>query len=638
MKQRFLLIAILTAFRIDMLFAVTSDFFTPFSFEQKPRTYVHYPILPELEKCTDWDVDAFGVYYQRNACDAFGRNPDCVSSCGPCDNNNKVTSHTVPLAQLWFGKQCFTVADAFADGVISAPTGDPLISFVTFCPRFVYNERGVFIGVTANRYNLGCRKDWFLSGRIGLPVSIVEVVQRQGPNEICTPINPDIFDAIVSMQQEIPGNGNSSAPIDTKTVGIYRLDFLSTLQLPDGTPMVQYGTLTPGSTSGNMRIAGQDITDNDGQVTTQDPNHLRGPIYMYKQSSGKVPFAPNGLTNEEVAIKPPVGQDLMISADANVILPADGISGVADGQWGVFGGVSLPPNLAFDEQRDYAGNLGLNPAAQRQLFLAPVWDPSTGGWEEIGLVVENTITRVLEQLQFENPATLTFLCERGIDFARSECVTGAGDLFIDIWGGKQKACWFADGLIGFRLPTGSQIDDPRRIFAVPTGSNGHFAFKLGAEGGYMPRDWIGLKLEFFWNHFFDATEKRSAVFKGASVRNFGPCVDARVGWDTFILYADATFFSQRCCNLGWDVGYEFYAKTKDRFCFCAAEAADFTGVIKQLDNFFARENTNTQTHKLRAEIFNQWDCFQIFLGGSYIIAGKNALKETELHLGMKAYF
>lgn len=636
MKKRLLVIASLIGLSAGSLFAVTSNFITPLSFEQKPRTYVHYPFALETDECSNWSVDGFGVYYQRNACDAFGCNLDCVSD-NACNNDcDKVTSHTVPLAQLWFGAPSFKISDAFEGGVVSAPTGNPFLNNTTFTPKFSYNERGAFIGATANRYNLGCCKDWFLSARIGLPISTVEVNQTDACN--CGTVDPDFTDAIVSIQQQVSGNPQTSGPIDTKTVGVYRMDFLSQLVLPDGTPMVQYGTLTPGSTAGNTRIAGQDITDNDGQVSVQDGSHLHGPIYMYKQSSGKVPYANNGLVYSDVAPVPPTGQNLMTDADANLILAADGISGMADGQLGVFGGESLAPDLVFNEQRNYAASLGVNPAAQRQLFLVPVWKASSAGWEEIGLVVENTITRVLEEIQFQGLNANTFLAAKGIDLGRSDCRTGAGDLFIDIWGGKQKECWFADGLIGFRIPTAAKLKCPQEVFAQPIGANGHFGLKLGAEGGYMVRDWLGLKLEFFYTHFFNATERRAAVFKDSKIRNIGPCVDAQVSWNTFLLYLDATFFSRSCPNVGWDFGYELYDKSKDNLSYCVSEIADFAGVVKDLDSCLAVKGSDTQSHKLRAEVFKQWGCFQIFFGGSYIVAGKNVMKETEWHLGMKADF
>lgn len=633
MKKRLLVIASLIGLGVSSLSAVMSNVITPLSFEQKPRTYVHYPFPLETDECSNWTFDSFGVYYQRNACDAFGCNLDCATT-NLCDSScDKVTSHTVPLAQLWFGKAAFTVADAFAGGVIDAPTGNPFLNFTTFSPQLSYNERGAFFGATANRYNLGCCKDWFVSARIGLPVSVVEVNQRNVCD--CGDINPDFADTIVTIQQQRPGNGGLSGTTDTRTVHAYRLDLVNSLLQSDGTPMVEFGTNT-GTVAGNTRIAGQDITNNQTQVSAQNAARLRGPIYVYKQSSGKVPTAPNGLVNSSTF--PPVGQNLMIET-SNAMLSAAGNGALADGQWAVFGGFYPGPPAAINDQVDYKVNLGSNPAAQKTLFVVPVENSSaTVTWENIGLVVENTIARALQELELSGVNALTFLKEKGIDFGRSECTTGAGDLFIDVWGGKQKECWFADGLIGLRIPTGSKLKNPAHIFAQPNGSNGHLGLKLGAEGGYMPCNWIGLKLEFFWTHFFSATERRAAVFNGAKVRNIGPCVDAKVRWDTFILYADATFFSQICPNVGIDVGYELYAKTKDDLCYCVSQIADFAGEIQSLNSFNARNGSDTQSHKLRAELFKQWGCFQIFFGGSYIVAGKNVMKETEWHLGMKADF
>lgn len=636
MNKRLLAIASLVGLSAGSLFAVTSNFITPLSFEQKPRTYVHYPFDAEQETCSDWSFDGFGVYYQRNACDAFGCNLDCVPNNG-CNDCDTVTTHTVPLAQLWFGKPSFKITDAFEGNVASAPTGNPFVNFTTFSPELNYNERGAFIGMTANRYNLGCCKDWFLSARIGLPIGAVQVNQR----DVCAcggSIDPDFTNAIVEIQQQVPGNAVVSGPIDTKTVKAYRLDLLSNLKLPDGTPMVQYGSVTPASFSGNTRIAGQDITNNLAQVTTQQTPPLRGPMYAYKQSSGRVPYPEPNLSNLDVSVAPPVGQDLMIDDAANAVLAADGVSGLLDGQWGVFGGQSTPPYAAANGQQAYATNLGINPAAQRQLFIVPVWNASSAAWEEIGLVVQNTIDRVLQDLLMSGVGANTFLAERGINIGKSYCHTGAGDLFIDIWGGKQKDCWFADGLIGFRCPTAAKLKCPQDIYAQPLGSNGHFGLKLGAEGGYMVRDWIGLKLELFYTHFFNADENRAAVFTDATVRNIGPCVQAKVNWNTFLMYADATFFSKRCPNVGWDVGYELYVKSKDNLSYCVNEIADFAGVVKQLDSCNATKGSDTQSHKLRAEVFNVWGCFQLFFGGSYIVAGKNVMKETEWHLGVKAYF
>lgn len=637
MNKRLLMIAGLLSVSVSSLFAATSYFRTPLSFLQKPRTTVHYP-LPPIDECDDWIVDAFGLYYQRNACDAFGRDPDCVSDdcSNPCDSNDKTTTHTVPLSQLWFGKSSFAVEDGFLEGTIEVPTGNPFVKFARLNPQFDYNERGAALGITLNRYNLGCDNSWFVSGRVALPIKVIEVNQRRACD--CEEIVEDFANAVVTVQQQFNGQADDGPPStsngnDSRTVKAYRLDLLSTLKQDNGDPMVEYGT---GST--NTKVAGQDITVNVNQVL-QGSAGTYAPMYVYKQSSGKVPFAPGDLNRNTSYVAAP-GQDLMIGEPPKGILTADGGSvsnpaaALNDGEWASFNGV---PN-AIGSQPNYAGGLGASDAAQRQLFLVPVSSSSSVTFEPIGLTVQNTIDRVLEDLELLNTGAVSYLASKGVDFGRSDCSTGAGDTFIDIWGGKMTECWFADGLIGFRLPTGTNYDNPHRIYQQTTGNNGHFATKLGVEGGYKPCDWLGMKLEFFWRHNFNRVEKRAAAFKGAEIRNIGPCIDARVNWDDFQLYTDFTFFSQRCPDLGWDFGYEFYAKTKDDVCFCATEAEDWSGQLQQLDKRVLERDTNTQAHKVRAEIFNQWGCFQLFFGGSYIIAGKNVMKETQWHLGMKTYF
>ncbi len=627
MNKRLLLIVGLLGISVGSLFATTSYFRTPLSFLQKPRTYVHYPLFP-IDECDDWIVDAFGVYYQRNACDAFGCPTDCIiDECAKsCDTNNDTTTNTVPLSELWFGKSEFKIGDAFPNGD-AGDTGNPFVNFATLKPQFGYDERGVALGITVNRYNLGCDKTWFVSGRVALPIKRIEVNQRRGCG--CEERADALADAIVTFQQQFPGESPMSGDQDTKSVRAYRLDFLGSLKQDNGDPMIDYGTVT-GDVSGNTRVAGQDISDND---TQSNGGALRAPMYVYKQSSGKVPFPPQGLELMDVSNGPPLGQDLMIDGNA-ALLTAAGNGALANGQWARFGGFT---NGGSDNQANYAGGLGSDPAAQRQLFLVPVQQSSSPAWEEIGLVVQNTIDRVVEDLLLLDEGAVDYLASKGVDFGRSDCSTGAGDTFIDVWGGRMCDCWFADAVLGFRLPTGTDAD-PKRIYQQTTGNNGHFATKLGVEGGYKPCDWLGAKVEFFWRHNFNATEKRAAAFRGATVKNIGPCLDARVNWDDFQLYIDFTFFSQRCPNLGWDVGYEFYAKTKDDVCFCSNDLQAWNGTASALNPRLLEENTDTQAHKVRAEIFNEWGCFQLFFGGAYNFAGKNVMKEALWYLGMKAYF
>lgn len=645
MKKRLLILVSLLSITVDSLYAATSYFRTPLSFVESRWGTVHYP-LPWLDACDCWEVDTLGLYYQRNACHAYGRSPDCMlyedDDCrNSCKNNDKVTRDTVPLSQLWFGKSSFLADEIFAGGELVGPSQNPFLPFVRITPDFHYNERGAVLALNVVRKRLGCDESWFVGGRVAMPIKVIEV--NQSCNRIAE-ATADFANVVVTVQQEYNGSDPSSpkpgqsGSTDSREVKAYRMDFLSLMQLPDGTPMVSYGDLTR-----DTLVAGQDITTNNNQ-SNGGATGLRAPMYVYRQANGIFPYAQTGLdkTTSQFPLSP-AGTLVypMIDADADALLNAAGTNLVADGQFGAFGGENTPTSgLPIDTRQDYASGLGLDVNAQRQLFLVPVGQSSASTWEPIALLVQDTVERVLESLEIDpiEDNVLDFFASRGINFACSDCSVGAGDTFLEFYGGKMCECWFADGLLELRLPTGTNYDDPKRIYQQTTGNNGHFATRVGVEGGYKPCDWMGIKLDFFWQYNFPHVEKRAAAFKGATTRNIGPCIDARVKWNDFQFHADFTFFSPKCPDLGWDFGYEFYAKTDDHVCFCRSEAEDFNGAIQQLDPCILEENTNTQSNKVRGEIFKRWDCFQIFLGGSYIIAGKQVMKESEWHIGMIAYF
>lgn len=643
MKKELLMAVGLLSLSGISVYATTSYFRTPLSFVESRWGYVHYPFA-WLDDCADWEIDAMGVAYERTACRAYGKNPDCITNdddCNnSCSNNNKVTRDTVSLSQLWFGKESFLASEVFAGGV-SGPSANPFLNFVRITPNFDYNETGAALAFNVVRKNLGCDKSWFVGGRVAMPIATVDVRQRNAGSIAAE--TEELSSVILTVGQQYNANSNVPGSTDSRQVKAYRLDFLSGLQLLDGTPMVKYGTIGVDATSDTF-IAGQDITTNQDQHTSS-PTPNRAPIYVYKQSNGVFPLAASGLTMEQ-SIFPttPTGQRAypMVDLDAPFILDAAGGAALPDGQVASFGGYNSSPG-STNLQENYAGGLGLDVNAQKQLFVFPVSASSSGmTWEPIGLLVEDTIEYVLDALQNANttPAVsvITFFDDHGILLESSDCSTGAGDTLFEFYGGKMRDCWFADGLFGLRFPTGSDADNSRRIYEQTTGNNGHFATKLGAEGGYVPCHWFGMKFDFFWSHAFSHTEKRAVPFKGSTVRNIGPCVDAKVHWDDFQVHADFTFFSPRCPDLGWDFGYEFYAKTDDKLCLCATQAIDFNGNTQLVDASILSEDTNTQSHKLRAEIFNRWGCFEIFFGGSYIIAGRQVMKEAECHLGMKAYF
>lgn len=622
------------------LCAATSYFRTPLSFIESRWGTVHYP-LNWMNDCDDWEIDTLGVWYERKACDAYGQNPNCRTCPNSCSTHEKVGRNTVSLSQLWFGQESFLASEAFAGGQVSS-SQNPFLPFTRITPRFDYDESGVALAVNVVRKNLGCGKTGFVGLRVAMPIMMVDVKQTNAGSP--AEFDASLGGAIISIQQQLNGQESVPGSVDSRDVKAYRLDFLSAMQLLDGTPMVQYGDLTT-----NTRIAGQDVTTNQDQYESTSGNALRAPIYLYKQTNGVYPLPAQGLNSNQALYPPtviggPNNAFLMIDNQADALLSADGLSNalggapLIDGQYAAFGGFqSAPPTP--DLRQDYAGSLANNVAAQRQLFIVPVAASSASTvWEPIGLVVQDTIDYVLSTLD-NNPTTIiAFFADRGIDLESSDCSTGAGDTSVQLYAGRMCDCWFADGLVGLRFPTGTNYDNPKRIYQQTTGNNGHFALKLGVEGGYKACDWLGIKADFFWEHNFSAREKRAAAFVGSTTRNIGPCIDARVSWDAFQVHVDSTFFNPKCSDMGWNFGYELYAKLDDKVSFCGVQTLDFNGAMQRLDPNILHKHTNTQSHKVRGEVFKRWDCFEIFLGGSYIIAGRQVMKEAECHIGFKAYY
>ena len=90
--------------------------------------------------------------------------------------------------------------------------------------------------------------------------------------------------------------------------------------------------------------------------------------------------------------------------------------------------------------------------------------------------------------------------------------------------------------------------------------------------------------------------------------------------------------------LGCTIGYELYAKRKDKICFYGSTAKDFFGVQGTLDPCVLANRTNVVAHKARFEFFCQTRSCEFFAGWTHVFAGKNAPKETSWYLGIMIGF
>lgn len=608
MNKRLLsIVGILSIFCHMLMVATTSELLSPLSHQ---RGSIHYPIVG-LEKDACWALDAWGIGYCRKACSAY--------LCNKC-NWSGVTTNTEDLAALFFGKSTFLGEEAFANGMLLEPSNFPALSFAKLSPRFDYNEYGVFVGLHAEREI--CDSCWHIGWRASLPIKRVSVEQRRscGTEQI-----EEASDVIVRRQEftnaDIFGEGSR-----TNNVNGYRLDFLSSLQFIDGTPLVKYGNGASDTTIGTVPVTL--FTERGG-----DPIEATlAPMSVLRADDGKITSAIDITSPAEINN---LGRNLgpapytSFSEVVPWLLNADGTNGT-NGE-----------RRFFSQTIDYASGLALDRAEQAKWFLVANSQGANNG-ENIfpeANTVQNIIEYIIGRLNAGDSSALAFFRNHGVDFCLSDCATGAGDLYAEWFGGFHRPTWYLDVLVASILPSGKVNDNARRIYSQPAGNNGHFEFRGGIEGGWH-REWFAVRGFASFTHVFDHTQMRAPAFKGAMIKNIpvGSPVPARVQWGYFWGNLDVTIFHPQCCDCGLTFGYELYAKQKDSVCFCHSTAKDFFGFTHPLDDRILEENTDTRLHKIRGEFFHHIGCCEYFVGGYYGIAGRYAMKETELHFGVSIYF
>jgi hypothetical protein len=594
----------------------SSQFRSPVSLEYELRGFLHYPLeqvhnawwydqagCPEADKSeSPWIIAPWTGAYTRNACDAFW------NECDPC--HNKVTRKTASIATLIFGQEAFTAENIFSGGTlpcnVTSPEAfnNPFLRFARITPAFSYNESGVVWGINAER-RMGCDDKWRVGGRLSIPFKKIEIEQHNFDTDLQEGINDVAVERVFNVDEDA----------DAGTIDYaYRLDFLSCLFRPatpisDSLPLMTFGDGTTGA-NGQTSIAGTNVSI--ANSAAQDDSAGVPAIYLVKSSDSTAPI-PN----------PYFGKN---SSQVAGNLPADGA------------GVNAATYF-FQDNVNYAASLANDRAAQSTLFVVPHLIDGDTDLAQDAIGIYNAVHQLLNTLGQEN-SVVEFFKERGIDLAQHECILGLGDLRFDIYGGYgDDFCWYADLDFGVLFPTGKKNKDPKNVYFQSTGNNRHYEVRVGAEGGWRPYEWFGFKADVYYNHAIRRTEKVAAAFKGATVKNIGPTVDASVSWGYVVFHLDFDFRHPKNPDLGCTFGYELFAKQKDSVCFCQATATDFLGRTNQpLDPSVLERNTKVLTNKLRMELYHRWNFGEIFAGGSQIVSGKNAMKETEIHLGFAMYF
>jgi len=521
-----------------------------------------------------WNLDIWGAGYLRLEDKAF---------------KDKQTTSKESLSGIFFGKTSFRPIEIFASGTTSP---NPFLDFATITPKFDYTERGGHFGFNLDR-SFCCGK-MHAGVRARLPYRYIKVELDQ-----CCDLTDvaDLSDVCKSQNEKI--NPPTSEPVIQDSFA-YRLDFLSSLRLTQNSPelLVNYANTNKSN----------HITFNNIDVTNANTN----PIHLKVKTDGTCPSTPFAANQATV--------------NGAAFLDGNGGNATTDNT-----------RLRFNAATNYAtGGLRDDKEAQKRLWVVGTADTVSDRTDLVAdaRAIQTAIQNIIKGL---GPDAISFLTSNNISFNNQRNV-GVGDLAVDLFLSRVWCEGYLEGIAGLTFPTGKEIKEPNKLLLVPTGNNKHWELRLGFEAGWAVRDWCYLYADSYYQYVFKNTEKVAAAFRGATVKNIGPTVDADISWQYYCGHLWATFFHPCNDTCGINIGYEPYVKGKDNVSFEVSTATDFLGNTQPLDADVLELRTKQVAHKARGEMFKRSDCCHFFIGWSYVFAGKNATHDVDFYVGLSANF
>lgn len=520
---------------------------------------------------------------------------------------NSCTSKTASLAGLFLGTPSFRGVQAFANSTLPTLTLaniNPLLGSAIITPAVEYNEHGVTFGGRVE-YRWGQDRMLHVGTRLSLPFKVVEVSTTD--------------DAYQETLEDMFQVREIDALNQQKDIAI-RFDFLNSLEANQGTPLIrQVNTPQIDLKVGDNTVSGTTAAGDSIGLSDIIPS-------MYVVRSGTV----NQLIQFNNAAESESFRRL--ASEVSGPLNANGLGG-SDGS--VF---------FLKTGTDYAGtgNLLNNIPVEASLFMVP--RALTSNVNELASTTASVVNRIVASVQdadLSNRLATDFFTEQGINLFSNARTIGLGDMDTELYVGYgHQWDWFIDGIFGIKIPTGTKQKESEalNIFKMQTGNNRHWEMAIGLEGGWQVCNWFAFKLGYGFHHAFKRKQLLPASFVGSTVQGIGPAVEGHVSWNYQTANADFTFFHPRNADMGWMVGYEFFAKMKDKVSFEQETAKDFLGNTQPLDSDLLEKNTKGMLHKIRGQIFHRWNYFEIFAGGSQAVGGRNAMKESEGHIGFVVYF
>ena len=507
------------------------------------------------------------------------------SACTAYNNQGKRT----PFSTLFFNEPAFNAQRAFFNSTASSLT-NPLLATSILGPRVSYKESGVALGGTLQQ--LFCSQ-WRWGVRAQLPVKKIRIQRRQSQGNGSSDLGGQTPQSLATETIE----RINGVPVKSFA---YRLDLLSRLPytcLPcpgQNVPITNYSD-TDFPPNNPITISNQDITSQN-----------LSPVTVRASSTGNFPQQPFAITQDQ-ALQLPFLNSAGTSAN--------------------------PSGRAQFSPRIFYSPLGLDTEQQARLFIVP--SVAQNRVVAPARVIKQHVNELLACIDQEAEAIFKE-CDISFD---SQCTRGMGDLDTELFLGHSFTdCFYGELYGGITWPTGKQVCDPRLIFQQPLGNNGHYEYILGTQALYQLHPWIALQGDLAWHPVQRSHECVAAAFQGACVKNIGLPTKASVTWDYVTFRLNLLITPPLSCISGLDISYELYHKSHDTVCFKNALAPDCLGKSPLLDSTVLTRNTKVVSHKLRAELFYNYRCFELFGGGGYAVAGKNAPKESDWHVGLACYF
>ncbi len=660
-----LMAALLVTVTVSSVMA--TEFRTPLPTERGPIRYL-FDKEPDRE---GWNFNWWSSVHTREAHKAY-------QSHG---------SSSKPLSAIFFNKADFRLSNIFPNSEVPHNTEfyNPFMRVLSISPRIAYQERGI---------NFGARFDlpvWGDKGRFGarftLPFRDIEIEKKDGGVRDSSGLENVAATKLRKVEGNVANtNGvtgfavGDTYRIETYTYG-WRLDFVEALSVNTAfTPMINW---EKNGQAGQITVANQALFQsenepaNNGGPINNFPNAHDPRYAVVASEEGIIPFNKFGGVIDKNAVPTqnqaqngprvclpvtPLPIDLAVDPTSEEKFVGDAVTPLS------YAGVSDDnnPNADVGTGNNNECDIALRKCLQAR--KAGLWITSLHNGKGEELAAADTIRTKIQQAVAQYPENaFEWMHDRGMDFDTTRRV-GWGDLDIDLFYEHRFGNDFiTEFMLGFRFPTGHGDNYSKNPFQAHTGNGDHYEIKLGSMCAWQPWNWLNVKFDWYYSWVLEETELRAAAFKGACIKNIGPCVKADVDWGYFVGRLDFTVFHHKTKNLSSDIGYEFYYKTEDDIDFkdkCTGKcitklqswlgrefkqtitrdaegnitnvsaANELTENLQCLDEELAESNTEQYGHKLRSETsyrFSQW--FEGFAGSGYVFAGKNIAREFDLYAG-----